>query len=412
MSAALAAERVARASYGRLVSLLAASTRDIAAAEEALAEAFAAALAAWPARGVPDNPEAWLLTTARNFWRNTRRAQNVRSAALDEIERRTLARAEGAPLEDNRLALLFVCAHPAIDPTIRTPLMLQTVLGLDAARIGSAFAVSPSAMAQRLVRAKIKIKEAGIRFELPNAEDLPDRLAAVLEAVYGAFAAGWDAVATEDQGLEELVDESLYLGRLLVELAPAEPEAKGLLALMLYCEARRPARFDREGRFVPLAEQDARLWNRDMVIEAEAWLGAASREGRFGRFQCEAAIQSVHAIRAVTGVLNHAALDTLYSLLAAHAPTLGVLVAQAAAKLEAGDAEAALVILDSTPIESRATYQPYWTTRWRCLEVSGRTEDAKASLEKAIGLTEHPAVRAYLMAQRPKRDDGSARTSA
>lgn len=404
MSAALAAERVARASYGRLVSLLAASTRDIAAAEEALAEAFSAALAAWPARGVPDNPEAWLLTTARNSWRNAQRAQTVRSAALDEIERRTVLRAEGAPLEDHRLALLFVCAHPAIDPAIRTPLMLQTVLGLDAARIGSAFGTPPSAMAQRLVRAKAKIKAAAIRFELPHADDLPDRLAAVLEAVYGAFGAGWDAVATEDLGLKDLVDEALYLCRLLVELAPGEPEAKGLLALMLYCEARRPARFDAAGRFIPLAEQDTRLWSRNMIIEAETWLTAASREGRFGRFQCEAAIQSVHAIRAVTGVLNHAALETLYALLAAHAPTLGVLVAQAAAKLDAGDAEAAMAILQSLPSESRAIYQPYWATLWRCLQSFGRDDDAKAALDTAIGLTEHPAVRAYLMAQRAKMD--------
>jgi RNA polymerase sigma-70 factor (ECF subfamily) len=282
--------------------------------------------------------------------------------------------------------------------------MLQTVLGLDAARIGSAFAVPLSAMAQRLVRAKAKIKAAAIRFELPHADALPERLAAVLEAVYGAFGAGWDAVATEDQGLKDLVDEALYLGRLLVQLAPGEPEAKGLLALMLYCEARRPARFDQAGRFIPLADQDTRQWNRDMIIEAEAWLTAASREGRFGRFQFEAAIQSVHAIRAVTGVLNHAALDTLYALLAAHAPTLGVLVAQAAAKLEAGDAAAAMTILDTTPFDSRTTYQPYWTTRWRCLQALGRDVEAKAALDAAIGLTEHPAVRAYLMGQRPKGD--------
>jgi RNA polymerase sigma-70 factor, ECF subfamily len=402
MSAALLAERVARTSYGRLVSLLAASTRDIAAAEEALAEAFAAALAAWPTRGVPDNPEAWLLTAARNSWRNAKRAHDVRSAALDEIERRTLSRAEVAPLEDNRLALLIVCAHPAIDPAIRTPLMLQTVLGLDAARISSAFAVPPSAMAQRLVRAKAKIKATGIRFELPEPDDLPDRLSAVIEAVYGAFGAGWDAVSTEDQGLKDLVDEALYLGRLLVELAPKEPEAKGLLSLMLYCEARRPARFDETGRFIPLAEQDTRLWNRDMIIEAEAWLTAASREGRFGRFQCEAAIQSVHAIRAVTGVLNHAALETLYAMLAAHAPTLGVLVAQAAAKLDAGDAVTAIAILDTTPIDNRTTYQPYWATLWRCLQALGRDIEARAALDTAIGLTEHPAVRAYLMALQTK----------
>jgi RNA polymerase sigma-70 factor (ECF subfamily) len=230
-------------------------------------------------------------------------------------------------------------------------------------------------------------------------------LAAVLEAVYGAFGAGWDAVATEDHGLKDLVNEALYLGRLLVQLAPDEPEAKGLLALMLYCEARRPARFDHACRFIPLADQDTRQWNRDMIIEAEAWLTAASREGRFGRFQCEAAIQSVHAIRAVTGVFNHAALETLYGLLAAHAPTLGVLAAQAAAKLDAGDANAAMTILNSLPAQSRASYQPYWATLWRCLQASGCEAEAEAALDAAISLTEHPAVRAYLMAQRRKVHD-------
>jgi RNA polymerase sigma-70 factor (ECF subfamily) len=336
------------------------------------------------------------MTTARNSWRNAKRAQNVRSAAFDEIERRTRLRLEAEPLEDNRLALLFVCAHPAIDSAIRTPLMLQTVLGLDAARIAAAFGVPSSAMAQRLVRAKAKIKEAGIRFSLPEIADLPERHASVLEAVYGAFGAGWDAVAASDQSLTGLVDEALYLGRLLVHLLPEEPEAKGLLALMLYCEARRSARFQ-DGRFVPLAEQDPRLWNRDMIIEAESWLTAASQDGRFGRFQCEAAIQSVHANRAVAGTLNHAALDALYSILAVHAPTLGVLVAQAAAKLDAGKIEAALTILESIQADANFAYQPYWATLWRCLKAAGRVKEAKAALDRAIELCDHAAIRTHLM---------------
>ncbi|MBL8953087.1 MAG: hypothetical protein JNK82_20085 [Myxococcaceae bacterium] len=281
-SAAAAAGR----SYGRLVALLASRTRDIAGAEDALAEAFAAALATWPTRGVPENPDAWLLTVARRTAAHGERHRRVRSGTVDELLRRADERrdlADGAPL-DERLKLLFVCAHPAIDVGVRTPLMLQTVLGLSAERIASAFLVSPATMGQRLVRAKVKIKEAGLEFEVPEAAELPARLDDVLQAVYAAFGAGWDDL---DAG-RGLTDEALFLGRTLVELAPAEPEPKGLLALMLYCDSRRAARRDADGRFVPLPQQDPRRWNPALVVEAEGLLTEASRAARFGRFQCEA----------------------------------------------------------------------------------------------------------------------------
>jgi RNA polymerase sigma-70 factor (ECF subfamily) len=201
---------------------------------------------------------------------------------------------------------LFLCAHPALDEAIRTPLMLQTVLGLDAERIARAFLVAPSAKGQRLVRVKARIRDAGLRFVLSEAEMTAGRLGDVLDAIYVAFDTGWDAEDGTD-----LTGEAVFLARLIVAQMPGEPEPQGLLALMLYCEARRAARRDTEGRFVPLDRQDAKAWNRSMIIEAEGLLAQASRRAQFGRFQCEAAIQSVHIQRPITGVTNWAALETL-----------------------------------------------------------------------------------------------------
>jgi RNA polymerase sigma-70 factor (ECF subfamily) len=282
---------------------------------------------------VPANPDGWLLTAARNRQRNAARHGGVRDRMTEEVTRRLEEMGEGqqdAPdLPDERLGLLFVCAHPAIDPAVRTPLMLQAVLGLDATRIAAAFLVPPATMAQRLVRAKARVRDAGLRFALPGPEAWPERLTEVLDAVYAAFGAGWDD-PEEISASDGLAAEAIYLGRLLVQLMPHEPEALGLLSLMLHCEARRPARRDDGGRFVPLDRQSPRLWSRSLIIEAEGLLVAAARLGRFGRYQCEAAIQSVHAQRPVTGRVNHAALLTLYDLLAQHAPSLTAFVGQAA----------------------------------------------------------------------------------
>jgi RNA polymerase sigma-70 factor (ECF subfamily) len=279
---------------------------------------------------------------------------------------------------------------------VRTPLMLQTVLGLDAAQIGAAFLVAPATMGQRLVRAKAKIRDAGLRFELPAAEDMPERLEDVLAAVYAAYGTSWDAVPGADTGQHDLVDEALFLCRLLVALLPDEPEPKGLLALMLYCEARRPARRAADGSFVPLNRQDARLWRRDLIVEAEGHLTAASQRGLFGRYQCEAAIQSVHVQSPITGRTNHEALATLYGLLARHSPSVGVIVAQAAAMVEAGDPTSALAVLSRLSPPDVKGYQPYWVTLARAERVAGRHEQALLAYERAIGLTEDPAVRAYL----------------
>lgn len=393
-AARLAAERVARGSYGRLVALIAARTRDIAAAEDALADAFQTALRVWPERGVPDNPEAWLLTAARRTIGHGRRHAQVRERAAPDIatmlEEYALADQSAGASEifpDQRLKLLFVCAHPAIDPNVHTPLMLQTVLGLDAAEIAAAFLVAPATMSQRLVRAKTKIRNAGLRFEEPDPNHLADRLDAVLCAIYAAFGAAWDAHpgAEDHRGLAE---EAIYLARLIVALLPAEPEPKGLLALMLYCDARREARRGEDGRFVPLAEQNPQSWSRTKIAEAERLLTEAAAAARFGGFQAEAAIQSVHVIGAVTGEVRREALVALYDLLAVQRPTVGTLVARAAAHGDLHGPEAGLALLDAFDPDLVQAYQPYWASRAHLLQRAGK--DASGAFERAIGLATDP----------------------
>jgi RNA polymerase sigma-70 factor (ECF subfamily) len=402
------AETAARASYGRLVAILSARCHDIAAAEDALADAFAAALRVWPERGVPDAPEAWLLTAARRVLGHAARSRQVRHAGRAEVERLYDERASrpGDAFPDRQLELLFVCAHPAIDESVRTPLMLQTVLGLEASRIAAAFLVAPSAMAQRLVRAKAKIRDAGLGFTLPEPEVLTERVADVLHAIYAAFGTGWDAVGG-DEAVRGLTDEAIYLGRLIVQLLPDQPDAKGLLALMLYCDARRPARYDSDGTFVPLSRQDTRRWSRDRIIDAEGLLVAASRGQRFDRYQCEAAIQSVHCQRLLTGTTNYAALLMLYDVLAACAPSVGAAVGRAAVLLETGRVDAALEALDALPVDRVAGYQPYWVTRAFVLRERGDEPAAAAAFDRAVALTTDAAVQRFLTRERPAGPDPS-----
>ncbi len=390
-----AAETTARASYGRLVALLASRTRDIAGAEDALSEAFTAALRVWPKTGVPDNPEAWLIVAARRSLGHDARRRRVREAAAGAVEiiYEEYAERMPVPFPDERLKLLFVCAHPAIEPNIRTPLMLQTVLGLDAVRIAAAYVTPPAAMSQRLVRAKSKIRDAGLRFETPDQETLPARLTDVLNAIYGAYGVGWDDVNQSDG---DLAAEAIFLGRLVVSLLPGAAEAKGLLALMLYCEARRSARRTIDGGFIPLSEQDPRLWSRDMIMEAEQLLIQAAHTATFGRFQCEAAIQSVHVQRPLTGRSNWQAIVQLYDLLAERAPSLGVLVGRAAAYGHSGDPASGLAQLDAAADERIANYQPFWATRAHLLDLLGRSADAAVARSKAISLAADSAVRDYL----------------
>jgi len=396
-------ERVARESYGRLVAYLSVHTQDLAGAEDALSEALLKALTVWPRDGVPQNPEAWLLTTARNSIIDFFRHQRVVLDSEPNLLLLTQSSVEDS-LEtnypDERLKLLFVCAHPAIDPAMHTPLMLQAVLGLDAVRISGAFLVSPKTMGQRLVRAKTKIRDGGIRFEVPERRALRRRLDAVLEAIYAAFGIGWDDMAGADQHGRDLAEEAIWLARVLLEQVPGEAEVQGLLALMLHCEARRVARRDQDGHYVPLSEQDPKLWSLPLIEEGERHLAAASKSGHLGRFQLEAAIQSVHAERARGGRVEWKAIVQFYAQLIRISPTIGRQTGYAAALAEASGPEQGLAVLDALDRDVVSAYQPYWAVRAHLLQRLGRTADASDAYDRAIGLAEDPAIRQFLLKKR------------
>jgi predicted RNA polymerase sigma factor len=396
-------ERVARESYGRLIAYLSVHTHDLGAAEDALSEALLKALTAWPRDGVPQNAEAWLLTTARHSIIDAVRHQRVVSVSeptLQLLQENTMETNFSTEFPDERLKLLFVCAHPAIDPAMHTPLMLQTVLGLDAARIAGAFLISPKTMGQRLVRAKTKIRDGGIRFEIPEPRDLQERLDAVLDAIYAAFGIGWDdLIGVEGRG-RELAEEAIWLARVLLQLMPNEAEVCGLLALMLHCEARRAARRGHNGRYVPLSEQDPKLWSLPLIEEAERHLAEASKYGRPGRFQLEAAIQSVHAERGRSGRTEWTAIVGFYEQLNRISPTIGRRTGYAAALAEMNRTEQGLAVLDAVDQDAVSAYQPYWAVRAHLLQLLGKGPEARQAYDRAIGLAEDPAVREFLLQKR------------
>jgi len=409
-SATEAAERVARDSYGRLVAFLAARTRDVAGAEDALAEAFAAALRLWPRDGVPDNPDAWLLTVARRRQTDALRRRQTREAGevhvkliADEIED---AAATPDAIPDRRLALMFACAHPAIERGMRAPLILQTILGMTADDIAAAFLIPPATMGQRLVRAKARIKDAGIPFAIPEPEDLPGRLEAVLDAVYAAYTKGWSEIG--DTGLPEMAGEAIWLGRLLVTLLPAEAEARGMLALMLYAEARRAARRDPAGAYVPLEQQDTSLWDDSQIRVAEALLSEANRaEGATGRYQLEAAIQSAHTARRLAGRDTWPAIVALYDHLLAltHSPVVVLNRAVALGEIDT-PASALAAMAPLTDDRRMQSYQPYWAALGHLEARAGNREAAIRALTVAIGLTTDPAIRTYLHSRMDALRDG------
>jgi predicted RNA polymerase sigma factor len=396
-------ERVARESYGRLVAYLCANTHDVAAAEDALSEALLAALRVWPQDGLPQNPEAWLLTAARHSIVDLIRHQRVVSESEPTLLSLTNESTEmnlSTEFPDERLKLLFVCAHPAIDPAMHTPLMLQAVLGLDAARIAGAFLISPKTMGQRLVRAKIKIRDGGIPFEIPDTRELPTRLEAVLEAIYAAFGIGWDDMAGVDQRGRDLTEEAIWLARVLLQLIPNEPEVRGLLALMLYCEARRVARRGTHREYIPLSEQETKQWSMPLIDEAEQHLAAAFQYRRPGRFQLEAAIQSVHSERARSGRTDWTAIADFYQQLIRISPTVGRQTAYAAAVAEANGPASGLAALGGIESDAVSSYQPYWAVRAHLLQQLGKTSEALEAYDRAIGLTEDSAVREFLLKKR------------
>jgi RNA polymerase sigma-70 factor (ECF subfamily) len=398
------ADAVARRSYGKLVAFLAARTRDVASAEDALSEAFASALMNWPQTGCPANPEGWLLTVARRKMIDLARRRRTGEIAatqlqvlVEEFDFTAADVAKDLEVPDQRLALMFACAHPAIDAGIRAPLILQVVLGLDASMIASAFLMSPTTMGQRLVRAKDKIRQAGIPFRIPEREELPSRLAAVLDAIYAAFAEGWADPGGTDVARRDLPEEALFLGRLVTEMLPEEPEALGLLALMLHAEARRRARRNVQGEYVPLAEQDPALWDSQMIEVAEALLRRASARGTIGRYQLEGALQSAHVHRRRTGRANWTAVVQLYDALWALSGSPVVAINRALAIAETDGAAAALNAMPDVAADVRLTeYQPYWAARAELLVKTRAYSEARRAYEIAIGLERDPAVRSFL----------------
>jgi RNA polymerase sigma-70 factor (ECF subfamily) len=401
-----AAEAAARQSYGKLVAYLAARSRDLAGAEDALADAFAAALEHWPRTGVPDKPEAWLLAVARRRSVDAVRRRMTGEAGRDHLRLIAEEMAAGdtdQDLPDERLRLMFACAHPAIDQSVRAPLILQTILGFDAATIASAFLVSPATMGQRLVRAKSRIRETGIPFRVPERTELGERLDTVLEAIYAAFAEGWaDPAGTETQR-RNLATEGIWLGRLAASLMPDEPEALGLLALMLFAEGRRAARRNDAGDYVPLAEQDVTLWEGTLIDEAEALLRRASRMGAIGRYQLEAAVQSAHTTRRLTGRTDWVAIRQLYDALLVIAGSPVVAINRAIAIAETDGAAAGLGELDGLADDKRlGDYQPYWAARAGLLARLGKTPEAAEAFDRAIGLERDPAVRRFLQERRAR----------
>lgn len=394
-TAAAVAERTARTSYGRLIALLASPTGDLELAEDTLAEAFERALTTWPRDGVPDNPAGWLLTVARNRQRDL-----WKSAAHRHYRPLEAATDSGAdavsPLDDldpdeipeRRLGLLFVCAHPAIAANVRTPLMLQTVLGFDSAEVARAFAVQAGTMSQRLVRAKRRIRDMRIPFVVPDQQMMPERLPPVLEAVYGCY-----ALASQDRGEKAtLVDEAHYLAVTTANLLGDEAEAWALAALVTLASARSTT----HDTYLPLEQQDPAEWNSTRITQGEDYLRRAERPGQaLGRFQLEAAIQAVHCDRLRTGVIDWPALHTLYTALIAIAPSLGSRVAHATVVGRTESADRGLELLDGLPLE-RKRFQPFHAARGDLLERAGRLPEAVAAYAEAAALTDDPAVRTFL----------------
>jgi RNA polymerase sigma-70 factor (ECF subfamily) len=387
-----------RESYGRLLAYLTLRWRDIEASEDALGFAFLAALEKWPQTGIPTKPDAWLLTVARNKLIDVARQnkwveQLVSGTSSDYVSSSDF---EAWQVPDERLRMMLICTHPAIDAQVRPALILQTVLGLDVKEFAPAFLLSHEAMTKRLVRAKKKIRESGLAFEFPDSMDLPERLRDLIEAIYAAYCLGHEGALFEGDSRSALRDEAVQLARIMASLLPNNAEALGFLALLLFCESRRGAQQDGDGNFVPLLEQDTRLWNSDMMREAYKLLSRSASLSSPGPFQIEAAIHAAHCYRARTGVVPWSEITVLYDSLIGLHPTVGAEVSRAVAYAYAYNAEYGLEILNAISEERICNYQPWWAARGHLMERLGETERALQAFSRALGLSTQLHIRRYI----------------
>ena len=393
-----AATRAARNSYGRLVSLLASRGAGLAEAEDTLSDAFVAAMTQWPRDGVPNSPDAWLYAVAR---RRMIDASRKTQRLIDRVPEMVILMEELATpesvetLPDRRLTLLLACADPVVAEANRTALMLNVVLGLTAEEIAPLYLVSAKTMGQRLVRAKAHLRDAGVGFQEPERELLPQRLDPVLDAIYGAYTKSYSVSGYENS----LTPEAIFLARIVANLAQAS-EAFGLLSLVLHSEARAPARRSPEGAYIPFEEQSTTLWDKALLMEAEAALKSANTLPRTGRFQLEAAIQSARAAERITGNDTREAVVQLYDHLHRLHPSTVVSLNRLVARARLSGSTA--VIDEVRRIEEcdgMADYQPYWAARGALEAETGSEPEARRAYSIALGLTRDPAIRAWLIRQ-------------